>query len=98
MNNSRSPISNHTPWAVILVISTVEVPMPRGSEFVTVLINDSLHFANLLFAHTHVSDQFDLGIQPELRLSVGTHNVHVHARLFSGKEEKAISALSMNRG
>jgi hypothetical protein len=71
--------------------------MSRGSELVTVLIDDSPYFANLSFAHAHVSDQFDRGLQPELRLSVGAHNVHMHARLFAGEEEKPISALSMNR-
>jgi len=61
------------------------------------LLDNRLCLLKLLFAHAHVSGQFDSGIQPELRLSVGTDDMDVHSWLFPGKEEKAVSALAMNR-
>jgi hypothetical protein len=61
------------------------------------LLDDRFCLLKLLFAHTHVPGQIDRWIQPELRLSVGADNVDVHSWLFSGKEEKAVSTLSMNR-
>jgi hypothetical protein len=61
------------------------------------LLDDRLSLAKLLFVHAHASGQFDLRIQPELRLTVSANDVYVHSRLFAGKEEEAVSALSMNR-
>jgi hypothetical protein len=61
------------------------------------LLDDRLSLPKLLFAHADASGQSDRRIHPELRLAVSANDVDVHSRLFAGKEEKPVSALSMNR-
>jgi hypothetical protein len=61
------------------------------------LLDDRLSLPKLLIAHARTSRQFDGRIQPELRLAVSANDVNVYSRLFAGKEEEAVSALSMNR-
>ena len=66
----------------MLVTSTVEVPIPSGSELISMILDNSFDFSKLDGGQSIILREPDLGLKPELCLSIGTDDVNVDSRFF----------------
>ena len=62
------------------------------------VLNDLLDLVEPVRGEAVLHRQFDLGVQPELRVTVRTCNVHVHPILFQREEVESVALFSENRG
>src|SRR5262249_24934017 len=86
---SFSLSSNQIPFFEICVTSTSEVPVPSVSDFIFMLLNQPPRSLKVRPAQAIIVRQFDLRFNPKLRLTVGTVNMHMDPRFFTGEEKEA---------
>src|SRR6059058_2637065 len=85
--NSSLP-ANHSqnPCGEMFVTSTTEVPTPCGCDFIGSLLYDLSKGRDFMRGKAEILCKFDGWLKPELCLSVGRENVHVHSVFFTREE------------
>ena len=84
--SSRSSSRSQKPFAETLVTSALEMFLPRGADLIFVLPSQTEGLRTTPRAQTVVGSQFDLWLEPELRLAFGGLNVDVRPRLLPREE------------
>src|SRR5262245_51851607 len=82
----------------MLVTSTGEVLVPCPADFIEVLLDQSLRFADLLQVEAEIRGQLNDRIDPELCFPVGVLNVDVWPPFFAGEEVEPKPSHSEDRG
>ncbi len=67
------------------------------SDFILPFFCNSLQFGQLDSLQSLAQSQLDYWLQPELGFSVRRYHMHMHPRLLSGEEVKAVIPVSKNR-
>jgi hypothetical protein len=67
------------------------------SDFILSFFHNPLQLGQLDSLQSLAQSQLNHWLQPELGLAVGRQHMHVHPRLLSGKEVKAVIPVSKNR-
>jgi hypothetical protein len=62
--------------------------VPGICDFLQVSFNSAACVSDLIRAQSDLSRKFDIGLDPELRFSVGVGHVNVRPTLFPGEEEQ----------
>jgi len=76
---------------VTFVISALEVPMPSGSELISMLLNDLFRILELRPSQAVILGRVDPGLGPELRFSTSADDVNMNPRLFAREEVEPIA-------
>jgi hypothetical protein len=91
-------MSSQKPCFETFVISTSEVPVPCGTDFILMLLYQVQCRRHALVGESKVLSQLNGWFQPEFCLAARVLNVNMHPQLLARKEEKAIALLSEYRG
>jgi hypothetical protein len=67
------------------------------SDFILSFFYNPLQLGQLDSLQSSAQSQLNYWLQPELGLAVGRQHMHVHPRLLSGEEVKAVTPVSKNR-
>jgi hypothetical protein len=73
------------------------VSVPGICDFLQVSFNSAACVSDLIRAQSDLSRKFDIGLDPELRFSVGVGHVNVRPTLFPGEEEQPEGTVTKNR-
>jgi hypothetical protein len=73
------------------VTSAAKVLLPSASDFIDMLLNQFAGLPEIPLSDAVVLHQFDLRLNPKLRLTASTMYVNMHSPFFPRKEEESKS-------
>jgi hypothetical protein len=97
-NNSSPPTSSQKPCGETFETSTDEVPVPSGTDFIRVILNQGQRQSDLSVTQTMILRQGYLGLKPEFCFPVRALHVNMAPEFLAGEEIESEDSVPKDRG